>query len=215
MGHYTQPQDDTFANVVCDTPSLANAKTGADMEKFNSEGDTEILNVDEERGENVSNTVALEERTAKLNESQVRSDPGNTLKSRPLPDEDQAGSNPGQRHVALAGPNPELMHEDFIATNLDDSFTFGDQFINEKYSEDEPRKDTIDTEVKSMVTVPIHQSSSLAPPLSTPIIDLTLPKPVSPPAQELVFTATNATTTTTTTMSHTQMGPGRNTCPEA
>ncbi|GJR62211.1 hypothetical protein Tco_1504373 [Tanacetum coccineum] len=49
-----QPQDDTSANVVCDTPSPADAETGADTEKSNSEGDTEILNVDEERGENVS-----------------------------------------------------------------------------------------------------------------------------------------------------------------
>ncbi|GKF09160.1 hypothetical protein Tco_0043384, partial [Tanacetum coccineum] len=94
---YAQPQDDTSANVVRDTPSPAYAETGADTEKSNSEGDTEILNVNEERDENVSNTVALEERTVEL-------------------DEGQAGSNPGQSHVALAGPNPEPMHEDFIAT---------------------------------------------------------------------------------------------------
>ncbi|GKG63164.1 hypothetical protein Tco_0638811, partial [Tanacetum coccineum] len=31
-------------------------------------------------------------------------------------EEDQAGPNPGQSHVALAGPNPEPMHDDFIAT---------------------------------------------------------------------------------------------------
>ncbi|GJW33684.1 hypothetical protein Tco_0053716 [Tanacetum coccineum] len=47
-----------------------------------------------------------------------------------------------------------------------------------------------------MVTVPIHQPSSPVPPLSTPIIDLTPPKPASPPAQEPIFTATTATTTT-------------------
>nr|GEV89810.1 reverse transcriptase domain-containing protein [Tanacetum cinerariifolium] len=40
----------------------------------------------------------------------------NTLESRPPPDEDQAGSNPGQSHVALARPNPKPMHEDFIST---------------------------------------------------------------------------------------------------
>ncbi|GKD27882.1 hypothetical protein Tco_1234096 [Tanacetum coccineum] len=50
-----------------------------------------------------------------------------------------------------------------------------------------------------MVIVPIHQASSSAPPLSTPIIDLTLPKSVSPPTQEPVFTATTTTTVTTTT----------------
>ncbi|GJZ57048.1 hypothetical protein Tco_0612542 [Tanacetum coccineum] len=30
-------------------------------------------------------------------------------------EEDQATSDPGKSHVALAGPNPEPMHEDFIA----------------------------------------------------------------------------------------------------
>ncbi|GJX92768.1 hypothetical protein Tco_1513758 [Tanacetum coccineum] len=30
-------------------------------------------------------------------------------------EEDQAGPNPGQSHVALVGPNLEPMHEDFIA----------------------------------------------------------------------------------------------------
>ncbi|GJY05551.1 hypothetical protein Tco_0371491 [Tanacetum coccineum] len=34
----------------------------------------------------------------------------------------------------------------------------------------------MDTEVESMVTVPIHQASSSVPPLSTPVIDLTPPK---------------------------------------
>ncbi|GJS49237.1 hypothetical protein Tco_0599358 [Tanacetum coccineum] len=48
-----------------------------------------------------------------------------------------------------------------------------------------------------MVTVLIHQASSSVPPLSTPIIDLTPPKAVSPLAQEPVFTATTATKTTT------------------
>ncbi|GJU81296.1 hypothetical protein Tco_1283661 [Tanacetum coccineum] len=37
---------------------------------------------------------------------------------------------------------------------------------------------------------------SRAPPLSTPVIDLSTPKLVSPPVQEPVFTATTATTTT-------------------
>ncbi|GJY27770.1 hypothetical protein Tco_0403537 [Tanacetum coccineum] len=52
-----------------------NAETGADTKKSNSEGDTEILNVAEEQGEDVSNTVALEERTVELDEGQARSDP--------------------------------------------------------------------------------------------------------------------------------------------
>ncbi|GKG54923.1 hypothetical protein Tco_0562910, partial [Tanacetum coccineum] len=71
IGPSAQPQDDTSANVVRDTSSPADAETGADTDDSNSEGDTKILNVDEERGENVSNTMELEERTFKLDEGQA------------------------------------------------------------------------------------------------------------------------------------------------
>nr|GEW63121.1 hypothetical protein [Tanacetum cinerariifolium] len=188
-GPYTQPQDDTSANIVCESPSPTNAKT----------------------------------------------DPGKTLESRPLPDddkmdEDQAGSDPGKSHVALAGPNPKLMHNDFVATvypklheslkfltdeqviledppsssgtlssmkNLDDTYTFGDQFFNDKSTKDEPRKQNVDAKVVSMVTIPIHQASTLFHPLSAPIIDLSPPKPTTSPLPES-FTATTTETTTTT-----------------
>ncbi|GKC29099.1 hypothetical protein Tco_1036393 [Tanacetum coccineum] len=61
-------KNNTSANVVRDTPSPVDAKIGADTEKSNSEGDTKILNVDEEQGEDVSNTVALEEKIVDLDE---------------------------------------------------------------------------------------------------------------------------------------------------
>ncbi|GJY92936.1 copia protein [Tanacetum coccineum] len=173
-----QPQDDTSVNVVYDTPSLADAETGADREKSNNK-----------------------------DEGHAGSDPGTTPEYRPplervLMDEDQARSNPGQSHVVWAGPNPEPMHKDFVATvypqNLDDAFTFGDQFLNDKPTEEEPGKANVETEVESIITVPIYQASSSAHPLSTLIIDLTPSKPVSPNAQEPVFIATTTTTTTTT-----------------
>ncbi|GJV64374.1 retrovirus-related pol polyprotein from transposon TNT 1-94 [Tanacetum coccineum] len=171
--------------ILCDTPSPTNAKIGADMDKTNSEGDTEILNIAKEQGEDVTNKVDLEEKV---------------------------GPNPGQSHVALVGPNPEPMHDDFIAIvypnvheslkhtteehvhlenplsslgtlssmkNLEDNFTFGDQFINDKPAKEDPGKTNMETKVESMVTVPIQQVSSSAPPLSTPVINLTSPKPVS------------------------------------
>nr|GFB42929.1 hypothetical protein [Tanacetum cinerariifolium] len=40
-GPFSQPQDDTSTNVIRDTPSPADAETGADTVKSNSEGDTE------------------------------------------------------------------------------------------------------------------------------------------------------------------------------
>ncbi|GJW71967.1 hypothetical protein Tco_0128884 [Tanacetum coccineum] len=119
--------------------------------------------------ENVSNTVALEERTIELDEGQARSDPDNPLSS--------SGTLLSMK-------------------NIDDGCTFGDQFLNDKPTEEEPGKANVETEVESMVTVPFYQASSSAPPLSTPIIDLTPLKPVSPPAQEPIFTATTTTTIT-------------------
>ncbi|GKD00199.1 hypothetical protein Tco_1170473 [Tanacetum coccineum] len=47
-GPSAQPEDDTSANVVRDTPSPADAETGVDTEKSHSEVDTEILDVAEE-----------------------------------------------------------------------------------------------------------------------------------------------------------------------
>ncbi|GKD23495.1 hypothetical protein Tco_1225198 [Tanacetum coccineum] len=126
-------------------------------------------------------------------------------------DEDQAGPDPGESRVALAGPDPEPTHDEFMANvypnvqeslkfpanehvileeplsssrtlssmkNLDDAYTIGDQFLNDISTEDEPGKLNVDSEVVSMVIVPIHQASSLVPPLSTPINYLSPPKPL-------------------------------------
>nr|GEW93637.1 histone deacetylase 14 [Tanacetum cinerariifolium] len=67
-----QPQDDTSANIVCETPSPADAKTGADTDKVISENDTEILNIGKEQGEDVDNQGYLEEQTAILDKGQAR-----------------------------------------------------------------------------------------------------------------------------------------------
>ncbi|GKA71806.1 hypothetical protein Tco_0778022 [Tanacetum coccineum] len=168
-------------------PKKKNAETGADTKNSNSEGDT--------RGDNMSNTVALEERTVGLDEGQARSDPGNTLESRPPPDEDQHTT---EEHVHIENP---LSSSGTLSSmkNLDDAFTFCDQFLNDKPTEEETSKANVETEVESMVTVSIHQASSSASPLSTPIIDLTHPKPVSLPAQEPVFTAATTAIIATTT----------------
>ncbi|GKD52125.1 hypothetical protein Tco_1281101 [Tanacetum coccineum] len=107
--------------IVCDSPSLADVDTGADTDKINSGGDTEILQIGEEQGEDVANIADQEEKTAEINEGQAGSDLGKTPESRPpservLMEEDQAGPDPGLSHVALARPDPEPMHDDFVAT---------------------------------------------------------------------------------------------------
>ncbi|GKB29950.1 hypothetical protein Tco_0869351 [Tanacetum coccineum] len=116
-----QPQDDASANIVRNSPSLADAETGADTDKTNSGGNTKILQIGEEQGEDVANVVDQEEKTVEINEGQAGSDPGKTPESRPPPKrvlmkEDQAGPDPGLSHVALAGLDPDPMHDDFVAT---------------------------------------------------------------------------------------------------
>ncbi|GJU12824.1 hypothetical protein Tco_1135220 [Tanacetum coccineum] len=86
-------------------------------------------------------------------------------------EEDQAGPDPGISYVALAGPDPEPTHDEFMADlylkvqeslkfladehviledplsstrtlssmkNLEDAYAIGDQFINDKSTDDEP-----------------------------------------------------------------------------
>nr|GEU74428.1 hypothetical protein [Tanacetum cinerariifolium] len=199
IGPSTQPQNDTSANIVRETPSPTNDETGIDMDNVINEGDAEILNINEEQEEYMGKKVYLEEQTAELDEGQAISDPGKTSESRPPPDddkmdEDHAGSDPGRSHVALVGLNPNPMHDDFDPPSssgtlssikiLDDTYTFGDQFFKDKSTKDEPGKQNVDTKVVSMVTVPIYQASTSVPPLSTPIIDLSPPKLVDYPRPE-------------------------------
>ncbi|GJW03513.1 hypothetical protein Tco_1562369 [Tanacetum coccineum] len=74
-GPSAQPHDDASANIVRDSPSLVDAKTGADIDKTNSRGDNEILQIGEEQREDVDNQVNLEEKTVELDQGQARSDP--------------------------------------------------------------------------------------------------------------------------------------------
>ncbi|GJT30841.1 retrovirus-related pol polyprotein from transposon TNT 1-94 [Tanacetum coccineum] len=68
---FAQPKDDTSANIVRDSPSLADAETGAELEKSNSEGDTEMVKITKELGEDVDKQENIEEKTMKLDQ-----DPG-------------------------------------------------------------------------------------------------------------------------------------------
>ncbi|GKG37275.1 hypothetical protein Tco_0447448, partial [Tanacetum coccineum] len=78
---FAQPQDDTSANIVCDSPSLADAETGADTDKTNSGGNTEILQIGDEQGDDVTEEVNLEDKTAEIDEDQAGSDPSETHES--------------------------------------------------------------------------------------------------------------------------------------
>ncbi|GJT00943.1 hypothetical protein Tco_0822112 [Tanacetum coccineum] len=148
---------------------------------------------DAETGEDVDNQVNLEEKTAKLDQGQAGTDPGEILS---LDLHQSSLKFPADEHVILEDP---LSSSGTLSSmiNLDDAYTIGDQFLNDKSTEDEPGKLNVEAEVVFMVTVPIYQASSLVPPLSTPVIDLSPPKPIPSTTQAPIFTATTVTTTTT------------------
>ncbi|GJR99009.1 reverse transcriptase domain-containing protein [Tanacetum coccineum] len=85
--------------------------------------------------------------------------------------------------------------------NLDKELSFADQFLMEKSQEDEPEKTNTESEVQSMVTIPIHQDTSSVPLITTPVIDLTVSQPVPTAVQAPLptITATSTATATTTT----------------
>ncbi|GJU35171.1 retrovirus-related pol polyprotein from transposon TNT 1-94 [Tanacetum coccineum] len=121
-------------------------------------------------------------------------------------DEGQAGPNPGEQDEGQAGPNlehmdleitdaskqqnPEQMDEEFTTTAYPNELSFTNQFLIKKSQEDEPEKTNTESEVQSMVTVPIHQDTSSVPPMTTPAIDLTVSHPVSTTIHAPLLTST-------------------------
>ncbi|GKA73157.1 hypothetical protein Tco_0779373 [Tanacetum coccineum] len=79
--------------------------------------------------------------------------------------------------------------------NLDDTDTFGDQFLNDKPTEDDQDKSNVEAEIVSIILDPSHQIDTPAPLVSTPVIDISSPQPSSHVNAPLL-TATTETTTT-------------------
>ncbi|GJQ93502.1 retrovirus-related pol polyprotein from transposon TNT 1-94 [Tanacetum coccineum] len=138
---------------VAEATRLLPVVEGARSDKTNSGGDTEILEITEELGEDVDKHENTEEKTMEL-------------------DQDQAGSDLEKL------TNPEPMHDEFMddlypksMKNLEDAYAIGDQFINDKSVDHEPGKLNIEAEVVLMVTVLIYQASSSVPSLFTPVAE--------------------------------------------
>ncbi|GKD10371.1 hypothetical protein Tco_1190056 [Tanacetum coccineum] len=72
---------------------------------------------------------------------------------------------------------------------------------DQKPQEEEPEKTNTESEVQSMVTVPIHQDTSSVPPITSPVIDLTVSHPVSTTIHAPLPTSTTIVTATITTTS--------------
>ncbi|GJR78469.1 retrovirus-related pol polyprotein from transposon TNT 1-94 [Tanacetum coccineum] len=79
---------------------------------------------------------------------------------------------------------PKQMDEEFTTTaypNVQENLKLPtkDQLFVEKPQEEEPEKTNTESEVQSMVMVPIHQDTSSVPPMTSPVIDLAMSRPVS------------------------------------
>ncbi|GJX78267.1 retrovirus-related pol polyprotein from transposon TNT 1-94 [Tanacetum coccineum] len=172
-------RDDTSANVVRDSPSPADAETCAESDTTNNGGDTEILQITEELGEKCSRNGESRGKHTELDQDQAGSDPGETHESPTCIRavswmQNQAGPDPRESGVALAGPDPKPTHDEFM-TNLypkvQESLKFpADEHVILKDPLNENlEKLNVEAEVVSMVTVLIYQASSSVPPLSTPL----------------------------------------------
>nr|GEW42325.1 hypothetical protein [Tanacetum cinerariifolium] len=83
----SQAKQHLYQNRSHESPSHADAETGADAYKTHSGGDTKILQFGEELGD-VDDQVNLEEKIAELDQGQAGSDLGKTPESRPPPEQE-------------------------------------------------------------------------------------------------------------------------------
>nr|GFA90484.1 histone deacetylase 14 [Tanacetum cinerariifolium] len=102
-----------------------------------------------------------------------------------------------EEHVILEEPTSSTRTLSALQ-HLAKDLSFGDLFFNDKHSEADNEKTTTETKAESMVSVTIQQDTSAIPPMTTPIIDLTLRHDSLNVHQPLQATATETTTTTTT-----------------
>ncbi|GJU73780.1 hypothetical protein Tco_1265185 [Tanacetum coccineum] len=193
---------------------LSKKKSTTDQFILQSGTEATAPKVDKEQGEVASTTVTSGVGISVRTENQAGSDPGQGHEAlagsnlEPM----QEDSGPGKEHVALAGLNPERMEEDFYATaypkvqenlklrtdehvilenpesssttlssmkNLDETDNFGDQFLNDKPTEDDQEKTNVVDETDSIIPDPSHQTNTSAPPVTTPVINISSTKPFS------------------------------------
>ncbi|GKA70745.1 hypothetical protein Tco_0776884 [Tanacetum coccineum] len=96
--------------------------------------------------------------------------------------------------------NPEHLDEEFTTNaypNVQENLKLPNE--DQKPQEEDPEKTNAESEVQSMVIVPIHQDTSSVPPMTTPVTDLTTSQSDSPNVHAPLPTSTTTTTTITTT----------------
>nr|GEW29914.1 copia protein [Tanacetum cinerariifolium] len=103
---------------------------------------------------------------------------------------------PTEEHVILKEPTSSTRTLSSLQ-NLKKEISFTYQFFMEKTQEEEPKKTNAESEVQSMITVPIHQDTSLVPPMTTLVLDLTMSQSDSPTVNAPLLASTKTTTTIT------------------
>nr|GEW89825.1 histone deacetylase 14 [Tanacetum cinerariifolium] len=163
-GPSAQPEDDASTNIVCDTQEDAANKV--DLHE-------KTVEIDEgQAGPDPGKTPESRPPPERflMEEDQAGPNPGQSHAALAGPDpmpmhDDFVATMCPQVHESLKHPDEEHVHMEnplsltgtlSYMKNLD-NFNFVDQFIADKSPEDEPRNANMETKVKSMVTVPIHQ----------------------------------------------------------
>ncbi|GJR61450.1 hypothetical protein Tco_1503612 [Tanacetum coccineum] len=187
IGPSSQPEDDTSKKVVQDSSSITNS------EQTKSETEAAAPKGDKEQGEIALSTVTSGVGIFVHTEGQAGSDPRKAHKDLARPDpepmqEDQTGSDSGKVHVSLAGPNPKHMDEEFLATAYpkvhENLKLITDERVIKDNPENEQEKSKVEDESDSTIPDPSHQTVMSPPPVITPVINFSSPKPssqVTPP----------------------------------
>ncbi|GJU32037.1 hypothetical protein Tco_1175626 [Tanacetum coccineum] len=172
-----------------DSPSL-DAELALTNSKMESEEEVPVIKAgDQDEGQAGPNP-------GEQDECQARSNPGDAAESQPQPSHVENLKLLTEDQVILEEPASSIGTFSSLQ-NLDKDLSFTDRFFVEKLQEEEPGKTNAEAEDYLMVSVPIHQDTSLVPPMTTLIIDLKKSQSDSPLPTS---TATTSTITTTTTL---------------
>ncbi|GJS71796.1 hypothetical protein Tco_0704637, partial [Tanacetum coccineum] len=137
IGPSSQPEDDTSEKVVHESSSTTvSERTKSGTEAAAPKGD-------KEQGEVASSTVTSGVGISVRTKDQAGSDPGKAHEALAGPDpepmqEDQTGSDSGKVHMSLAGPNPKHMDEEFLATAYPKVHENLKLITEERFIEDNP-----------------------------------------------------------------------------
>ncbi|GJR14002.1 hypothetical protein Tco_0796654 [Tanacetum coccineum] len=183
-GPSSQPQDDTSEKVVHESSSIADSertesRTKATAPKVDKEQDPgqghealagsnlELMQEDSGLGKE---HVAL----VGLNPEHMDKD----FYATTYPKVHENLKLKTDEHVILE--NPASSSETLSSMkNLDETDNFGDQFLNDKPTEDDQEKTNVVDETDSIILDPSHQTNTSAPLVTTPVINISSPKPSS------------------------------------